>query len=126
MVAILVIDDEMISRQILCQLAKSIDVTHDVRGFDCPRGALDWTKNHPVSLVLTDYKMPEMNGIEFIRMFRTQPACVHVPVIMVTAVEDPEMRIEALGAGATEFMLKPVNHQECRKLCRKLLIQNQH
>jgi two-component system response regulator RpfG len=42
---------------------------------------------------------------------------------MVTADEDPEMRLEALEAGATEFMVKPVNHHECRKLCRKLLIQ---
>jgi two-component system response regulator RpfG len=126
MVTILVIDDQIISRQILCQLAISIDGNHDVRGFACPQEALDWTKKHPVSLVLTDYKMPKMNGIEFIRMFRTHPACAHVPVIMVTAVEDPEMRIEALGAGVTEFMVKPVNHQECRKICRRLLIQNQH
>jgi DNA-binding NtrC family response regulator len=53
------------------------------------------------------------------------PFCTHVPVIMVTADEDPEMRLEAVGAGATEFMMKPVNHQECRKLCRKLLVQYQ-
>ena len=125
MVAILVIDDQMISLQILCQLAKSIDGNHDVRGFSCPQEALDWTKNHPVALVLTDYKMPQMNGIEFIRMFRTHSACAHVPVILVTADEDPEMRLAALRAGATEFMVKPVNHQECRKLCRKLLIQYQ-
>ena len=123
MVAILVIDDQMISLQILCQLAKSINVNHDVRGFACPQEALDWTKHNQVALVLTDYKMPKMNGIEFIRMFRTLSACAHVPVIMVTADEDPEMRLEALGAGATEFMAKPVNHHECRNLCRKLLIQ---
>ena len=125
MVAILVIDDQMISLQILCQLAKSIDVNHDVRGFACPQEALDWTKHNEVALVLTDYKMPQMNGIEFIRMFRTHSACEHVPVIMVTADDDPEMRLEAIGAGATEFMVKPVNHQECRKLCRKLLVQYQ-
>ena len=126
MITILVIDDEMISLQILCQLAKSIDGNHDVRGFTCPQEALDWTKHNHVALVLTDYQMPEMSGIEFIRMFRTHSTCAHIPVIMVTADDNPEMRLEALGAGATEFMMKPVNHQECRKLCRKLLIQYQH
>jgi DNA-binding response OmpR family regulator len=44
---------------------------------------------------------------------------------MVTADEYPAMRLEAVGAGATEFMVKPVNHHECRKLCRKLLVQYQ-
>ena len=126
MATILVIDDQMISRQILCQLVKSINGNHDVRDFACPQEALDWTKHHSVALVLTDYKMPEMNGIEFIRMFRTHLACAHAPVIMVTAVEDPIVRHEALGAGVTEFMVKPVDHHECRDLCRNLLIQYQH
>lgn len=121
MVAILVIDDQVISRQILCQLARSIDGQHEVHDFACPQKALDWTRHHPVALVLTDYKMPAMNGIEFIRMFRSHLACAHVPVIMVSADADPGMRLEALGAGATKLMMKPVDHHECRKLCRKLL-----
>ena len=125
MVMILVIDDQQISRQILCKLVSSIDGNHDVRGFACPQEALDWTKHNPVALVLTDYKMPEMNGIEFIRMFRTHLACTHVPVIMVTADEDPGIRHEALGAGATDFIVKPIDHHECRELCRNLLIQYQ-
>ena len=78
-----------------------------------------------MALVLVDYKMPEMNGIEFIRLFRTHLACVHVPVIMVTSDVDPIVRLEALEAGVTEFMVKPVNHHECRDLCRNLLIQHQ-
>ena len=125
MATILVIDDQMVSRQILCQLVRSIDGNYDVRGFACPQEAIDWTKHHPVALVLTDYKMPEMNGVEFIRMFRTHLTCAHVPVIMVTADEDPGIRLEALGAGVTEFMIKPVDHHECRELCRNLLIQYQ-
>ena len=70
---ILVIDDQVICRQILCQIVSSINGNHDVRDFACPQEALDWTKHHPVALVLVDYKMPEMNGIEFIRMFRAVP-----------------------------------------------------
>ena len=76
-----------------------------------------------MDLVLVDYKMPRMNGIEFIRMFRTHPACAQIPVIMVTSDRDPLVRLEALEAGVTEFMVKPVDHQECSELCRKLLIR---
>jgi two-component system response regulator RpfG len=125
MATILIIDDQMICRQILCEIVRSIDVNHDVQDFASTQEALEWTKHHSVDLVLVDYKMPRMNGIEFIRLFRTQPACTHVPVIMVTSDVDPIVRLESLEAGVTEFMVKPVDHQECRKLCRKLLIQNQ-
>ena len=125
MATILVIDDQMISRQILCQIVRSMEGDHDVRDYACSQEALDWTKHNPVDLVLTDYKMPEMNGIEFIRMFRTQPACTDVPAILGTSDENPIVRLEALGARVTEFMLKPVNYHECRDLCRMLLIESQ-
>ena len=125
MATILVIDDQMICRQILCQIVSHIDGNHDVQDFASPQEALEWTKHHPVDLVLVDYKMPVMNGIEFIRMFRTHPACAHVPVIMVTSDVVPGIRLEALDAGVTEFMVKPVDHHECRELCINLLTQYQ-
>ena len=125
MATIIVIDDQMICRQILCQIVNSIDGNHDVRDFASPQEALAWTKHHPVDLVLTDYKMPGMNGIEFIRIFRTQPECTHVPVVMVTSEGEPLVRHEALEAGVTEFMVKPVDLHECRELCRNLLIRYQ-
>ena len=125
MATILVIDDQMICRQILCQIVKSIDGNHDVRDFARPQDALAWIKHHPVALVLTDYKMPGMNGIEFIRIFRTQPSCAHVPVIMVTSEGEPLVCLEALEVGITEFMVKPVDHDECRDLCRNLHAQSQ-
>ena len=125
MATIIVIDDQMICRQILCEIVGSIDGNHDVRDFASPQEALAWTKHHPVDLVLTDYKMPGMNGIEFIRIFRTQPECTHVPVVMVTSDGDPNVRVEALEVGATEIMVKPVDHHECSELCSNLLIRYQ-
>jgi two-component system response regulator RpfG len=122
---IIIIDVQMIFREILCQIVSSINGNHDVRDFASPKEALEWTKHHPVDLVLTDYKMPRMNGVEFIRIFRTHPACADVPVIMVTSEGEPLVRLEALEAGVTEFMVKPVDHNECREFCRNLLTQYQ-
>jgi len=69
--------------------------------------------------------MPEMNGIEFIRRFRRNPACENIPIIMVTAIEDRSVRYDALEVGATDFLMKPVDHHECRARCRNLLTQHQ-
>ena len=96
-----------------------------MKAFADPVEALDWCLRTPVELVLTDYKMPEMNGVEFIRKFRNDPACAHVPIIMVTSIEDRNVRYQALEVGATDFLMKPVDHHECRARCRNLLTQYQ-
>ena len=72
-------------------------------------------------LVLTDYKMPVMDGVEFIRQFRQAPSCVDVPVVVITIVDDKSVRYEALEAGATDILNKPVDHHECRARCLNLL-----
>ena len=125
MSTILIIDDQLTSRQILKQLVSNIEQNLAVHDFANPVEALAWTAKNAADLVLVDYKMPEMNGVEFIRKFRMHPASAHVPVIMVTSIEDRNVRYEALGVGATDFLMKPVDHHECRARCRNLLTQHQ-
>ena len=125
MATILIIDDQLTSRQILQQLVRTIEASNTVEAFANPVKALEWSSANPVDLILVDYKMPEMNGVEFIRKFRNHPASSHVPVIMVTSIEDKAVRYEALEAGATDFLMKPVDHHECRARCNNLLIQHQ-
>jgi len=125
MATILIIDDQLTSRQILQQLVISIEEGINVKAFEKPIEALKWTTSNQANLVLTDYKMPEMNGIEFIQNFRTNSGCANIPVIMVTSIEDRTVRYEALEAGATDFLMKPVDHHECRARCRNLLTQYQ-
>ncbi len=125
MATIVVIDDQLTSRQILVHLVSSIEGEPDIQSFANPLEALDWSIRNQVDLILTDYMMPEMSGIEFIRKFRTNTACEHVPIIMVTSMEDRNIRYEALEVGATDFLMKPVDHIECRARCRNLLTQHQ-
>lgn len=125
MATILIIDDQLTSRQILQQLVGSIEEDISVEAFANPLEALKWTSGNVTDLVLVDYKMPEMNGIDFIKRFRTHPSSSHVPVIMVTSIEDRSVRYEALEAGATDFLMKPVDHHECRARCHNLLTQYQ-
>ena len=124
MTTIVVIDDQLTSRQILVQLVKSIEEGLDIQSFENPVEGLNWLAGNPADLLLVDYKMPEMNGIEVIRKFRGNPACEHIPIIMVTSIEDRNVRYEALEVGATDFLMKPVDHHECRARCRNLLTQH--
>jgi len=125
MATILIIDDQLTSRQILQHLVSSIDSTITVKAFASPTEAYDWCRENPCNLILTDFKMPQMNGIEFIKKFRTNAASREAPVIMVTCIEDRRVRYEALEAGATDFLMKPVDHYECRARCKNLMTQYQ-
>lgn len=120
MAVILVVDDQPVSLMILRQLVGLIDKANTIHAFSSPREALSWTASNPVDLVLTDYQMPGMNGIEFIRALRSN-GCAKVPVVMVSADDDHGIREEARQAGVTEFLSKPVNHRHCHELCRGLL-----
>ncbi|WP_419614879.1 response regulator [Thiolapillus sp.] len=76
-------------------------------------------------LLITDYKMPQMNGVELIRRIRSIEGCEDIPVVVVTVVHDRKIRYEALEAGATDFLSRPFDHYECQARCRNLLL-HQH
>ena len=71
--------------------------------------------------MITDYKMPGMDGADFIRAFRALPGARDVPVVVVTVYEDRSYCYQALEAGATDFLLSPVDHVEFRARARNLL-----
>jgi len=112
MTRIVVVDDRVTNLAIFSKLAASIREGAEVATFSDPAAALSWIDGHPADLVITDYKMPGMNGAEFIRRLRSVPVGADVPVIVLTAYEDREFRLRALEAGATDFLQTPVDHQE--------------
>ncbi|MCI0431892.1 MAG: ATP-binding protein [Rhodospirillales bacterium] len=118
---ILVLDDRVTNRALLARLAANLAPDAVVRDFADPCAALDWTASTTPDLVVTDFKMPGLNGAEFIRRFRQQPDHADVPLIVVTAYEDREYRYEALAAGATDYLLSPVDRQEFQARCQNLL-----
>jgi two-component system chemotaxis response regulator CheY len=61
----------------------------------------------PVDLIITDWNMPEMTGIEFIRAFRANDQLPQVPVLMVTTNAAKDDIVEALRAGVTNYVVKP-------------------
>lgn len=118
---VLIIDDQSTGRTILQKIIGQIEDQLEITALDNPTTALDWIKHNDPDLIITDYRMPEMNGVEFIRAVRGQKGLESVPVVMITVVSEKEIRYEALEAGATAFLTRPIDQIECRTTCRNLL-----
>lgn len=92
-----------------------------VQPFTDPLRALDWCAANSADLVIVDYQMPGLDGLGFIGRFRALPGHIEVPVVMVTASDESEVRQQALDLGATEFLTKPVGAAEFVARTRNLL-----
>jgi len=121
MSSVIIVDDQLVSRMILGELIRSIGEEIQVHPFADPVSALDWIRANGTDLVLTDFKMPLMDGVELTQWIRQIPSCTDVPVVVITCVDDKSVRYRALEAGATDFLSKPIDHYECRARCRNLL-----
>lgn len=124
---VLIIDDQSTGRAILEKVIQQIANNIEVTALGSPLQALAWLDNNEPDLIVTDYRMPDMNGIEFIREARQKSHCQNVPIMMITVVSEKEVRYEALEAGATAFLTRPIDQIECRTSCRNLLqLHEQH
>lgn len=119
--SVMVIDDQLTSRIILESIIKSIGNNITVQSFDNALSALHVAEQQPPDLIIADYKMPELDGVEFTRRLRALPGCVDIPVVIITIVDEKSVLYEALEAGATDFLTKPIDHYECKVRCRNLL-----
>ena len=123
---VLIVDDESTGRTILEKVIQKIDSDLQVSGFDSAVDALEWLRFNRVDLIITDYRMPQINGVEFIKKVRNISECESVPIMMITVVSEKSVRYDALEAGATAFLTRPIDQIECRTSCRNLLkIQEQ-
>lgn len=118
---VMIVDDRSTARSLLEGLAKSLEPGIVVESFAEPQEALAHMQSAIPDLIITDYRMPGMDGIEFTRRIRAQKNLADVPLIIVTVVEDRQIRYQALENGATDFLTRPIDPQECRARCLNLL-----
>jgi putative two-component system response regulator len=111
MKTIVLIDDVQLNLTLLWHLVKRIE-GYDSISFLSPVKALDWCSKNPYELVIVDYMMPEMDGIEFIKQLRSHPGAQDIPILMVTANDHVDVRYQALEVGASDFLNKPIDKTE--------------
>ncbi|MEQ1516217.1 MAG: HD domain-containing phosphohydrolase [Usitatibacteraceae bacterium] len=117
---VLIIDDNATNVLLLSALAQTVAGSRPVT-FEDPVEALGWCSCNMPDIVLVDYMMPGMDGLEFIRRFTSMAGRADVPIIMVTTENEKAIRHEALAIGATDFLAKPVDTIEFRTRVRNLL-----
>ncbi|MFZ1060198.1 MAG: two-component system response regulator [Candidatus Rokuibacteriota bacterium] len=116
---LLVVDDDERNRKYLHALlrAEGYITVEAANGHD----ALEQARLEQPAVVLLDVMMPGMDGYEVARQMKADPATSTIPIVMVTALADRDSRLRGLGAGAEEFVSKPVDSLELRVRVRNLL-----
>ena len=117
---VLIIDDTEINLILFAALVKKLEdcVPHT---FAQARDALNWAQDNNPDLVIVDYMMPDMDGLEFIRVLREMPERDAVPIVMITANDQKQLRYRALDLGANDFLTKPVDKVEFLARTRNML-----
>jgi len=103
---VLVVDDFATMRKIIKNVLKQINI-EDVLEAESGKHALSVLKNDPVDLIISDWIMPEMTGIEFLKACKGDDAYKGIPFIMVTAEAQKDNIMEAIKSGVDNYIVKP-------------------
>lgn len=105
--AIVIVDDSTTNLIVLKSLSAKI-YKDETKAFTDSNEAASYLLENPADLVVVDYSMPGLNGVDFIKAVRASPLHQATPIIMVTNSSDMSVRVQAMKAGATDFLNKPV------------------
>ena len=107
---ILVVDDFSTMRRIVRNLLVELGFTNTlIQEADDGNNALTMLRSQPFDMVVTDWNMPNMTGIDLLRAIRAEPALKGLPVLMVTAENNRDQIIAAAQAGVKGYIVKPFN-----------------
>ena len=107
---VLVVDDDEVNRLLLTAPLERLEYT--VREAENGRVALDVVREWAPDIILLDVMMPEVDGLEVCRKLKQDPETCIIPIIMVTALDESELRIKAIENGADDFLTKPIDLHE--------------
>ena len=110
---ILVVDDDNINRKLLNVLLKKTG-KYEVIEAENGMEALNIIKNESIDMVLLDIIMPVMDGIDLLKILKSDENCKSIPIIILTT--DDTKKSEALAVGATNVLIKPIKEPELMKV----------
>jgi len=116
---VLIVDDFATMRRILKNIMKQIGFS-DITEADNGKNALKILKSQEIDLILCDWNMPEMAGIEVLNTVRGDDELKNTPFIMVTAEAQKENILEAVKAGVSSYVVKPFTAETVEQKLQKV------
>jgi two-component system chemotaxis response regulator CheY len=116
----LVVDDLEVTRKIICNILKLIGFDNIFEA-DSGTTALSILKEYKVGLIITDWNMPQMSGLELLQKIRANAKHQHIPVLMVTGEGEEEYILAALKAGADNYVVKPFTMETLKEQIETIL-----
>ena len=116
---VLIVDDFATMRRILKNIMKQIGFS-DITEADNGKNALKVLKSQKIDLILCDWNMPEMPGIEVLNTVRADDELKNTPFIMVTAEAQKENILEAVKAGVSSYVVKPFTAETVEQKLEKV------
>ena len=123
-IKVLVVDDMSTMRRILKNVLKQIGFSNLVEA-ENGQDALNKLKVGDIGLIVSDWNMPVMQGIELLRTVRADAELKHLPFLMVTAEGQKENIIEAVQAGVSNYVVKPFTAEALQEKLEKIFAQPQ-
>jgi len=104
---VLIVDDNEMNRDLLSRRLKRQG--HTIVMAENGQAALNILRSQPFDLILLDIMMPEMNGYQVLEHLKQDPDLRHIPVIMISALDDMESVVRCIELGAEDYLFKPFN-----------------
>jgi two-component system, NtrC family, response regulator len=119
MATILIVDDDAAFRDSLAETIVSFG--HRVEEAASGREAIDCLQSRSVDLIMMDFRMPGMTGLDVLQHLRADPHTAHLPVIILTAFAESHNTIEAMKLGAFDHLTKPVGRDDVQTVLTRAL-----
>lgn len=123
-IKVLVVDDMSTMRRIVKNVLRQIGFT-DIMEAENGQDAITKLKSGGYGLVVSDWNMPVMQGIELLRTVRADPELKNLPFLMVTAEAQKENIIEAVQAGVSNYVVKPFTAEALQEKLEKIFSKAQ-
>lgn len=120
---VVIVDDQEVCCSINSAVIKSINRNIKINVFMKTIDALDYINTHKVDLVIADYLMDEMTGLDFIDQVKTANKNTNIDFVIVTVCDDPSIHQAFTSRGARHVFTKPPKLTTLKEVCIKLLYQ---
>jgi two-component system chemotaxis response regulator CheY len=125
--SVLIVDDSSTVRQILINGLKQIGFEGSMlKAVGDGKFALDKLKDTEFNLIISDWDMPRMNGIELLKEVKSNSGLKNIPFLMVTAKNEKQNIEKAFESGADQFISKPFSPEDLERLVSQLLTHQNH